>query len=248
MSPPLLAVRGLTKRFGAVVVADAIDLEVERGEIHAVIGPNGAGKSSLIGQIAGEIQPDSGTVRLRGADLVGRTPAERAALGLGRSFQVSSLFEPLSVLENAVLAAQPSAGHSLRLARHALDRDGVRERAEAALSDVGLYERRNEPVADLAHGEKRQLDVALALAGGATVLLLDEPLAGQAADESRATIALLDRLRERHAVLLVEHDMEAVFALANRITVMVDGRVIRTGAPDEVRADPAVRRAYLGDA
>ena len=247
MSAPLLVIEGLSKRFGAVVVADRVDLDVRRGEIHAVIGPNGAGKSSLIGQIAGEIRPDAGIIRLRDADLGGRTPAERAALGIGRSFQVSSLFEPLSVLENAVLAAQPTRGHSFRFRRPALQRPEVRERAEAALRDVGLLDRQDDLVASLAHGEKRQLEVALALAGDAVLLLLDEPLAGQASEESRTTIALLERLRERHAVLLVEHDMEAVFRLADRITVMVDGQVIRTGTPEVVRDDPAVREAYLGD-
>ena len=248
MSPPLLMVRGLSKCFGAVQVADAVDLDIRAHEIHAVIGPNGAGKSSLIAQIAGELRPDAGTIRIDGQDLGTRTPVERAALGIGRSFQVSSLFEQLSVLENALLAAQAASGHSIRFGRPAWRRDAVRARAESALREVGLLERGDDLVASLAHGQKRRLEVAMVLAGGARLLLLDEPLAGQAADEVRTIVALLERLRERHAILLVEHDMDAVFALADRITVMVDGRVIRTGAPDAVRDDPAVREAYLGDA
>jgi branched-chain amino acid transport system ATP-binding protein len=249
MTGPLLEVRNLSKRFGAVVVADAVDLDIWPGEIHAVIGPNGAGKSSLIAQLAGELEPDAGVIRMQGHDVaMRRSPAARAALGIGRSFQVSSLFEELSVLENAALAAQPAVGTSFRFGTPALAAGPARERAEAALHEVGLDARQNDLVAGLAHGEKRQLEVALTLAGGASLLLLDEPLAGQAADESRSIVALLDRLRARYATLLVEHDMDAVFALADRITVMVDGRVLCSGTPEAVRNDRGVREAYLGDA
>ncbi|HEX6142336.1 MAG TPA: ABC transporter ATP-binding protein [Geminicoccaceae bacterium] len=249
MSPaPLLEIRGLVKRFGAVTVAEAVDLDIAPGEVHALIGPNGAGKSSLIGQIAGEIRPDAGRIRFLGADLEGRSPAARSQAGIGRSFQMSSLFEQMSVLENALLAAQRAHGTGFGFVRRALDRAEPRARAEATLAQVGLAGRAAEPVASLAHGEKRQLEIALALAGAPRLLLLDEPLAGQAAGDAEATVALLDRLRPAHAMLLVEHDMDAVFALADRITVMVDGRVIASGRPETIRADPGVRDAYLGDA
>jgi branched-chain amino acid transport system ATP-binding protein len=248
MMEPLLELRGVHKRFGAVVAAEAVDLDVRAGEIHALIGPNGAGKSSLIAQIAGELRPDRGRVHFAGIDLTERPPAARARLGLARSFQVTSLFDDLSVLENAVLAAQPRLGHSFRLLRPATSRATVREAALAALAEVGLDKRPDDPVAALGHGEKRQLEIGLALAGGPRLLLLDEPLAGQAAADGEATVALLDRLRRRHAMLLVEHDMDAVFQLADRVTVMVEGRTIASGTAAEVRNDPDARSAYLGDA
>jgi branched-chain amino acid transport system ATP-binding protein len=247
MSGPLLEVRGLTKRFGAVVAADGVDLEVLPGEIHAVIGPNGAGKTTLIAQLAGELRPDAGAIRFRGSDLVRQPVHARAALGIARSFQVTNLFGAFSVLQNVALAAQAVAGHSFRPWRPAARVAPLREAALAALGQVGLDEV-ERPANALAHGEKRLLEIAMALASRPQLVLLDEPLAGQGGAEGRATVALLDRLRGERAILLVEHDMEAVFALADRITVMVDGRVIASREPVAIRADPAVRTAYLGDA
>jgi branched-chain amino acid transport system ATP-binding protein len=247
VSEALLEVRGLTRRFGAVVAADGVDLDVLPGEIHAVIGPNGAGKTTLIAQLAGELRPDAGTIRFRGRDLVRQPVHARAALGIARSFQVTSVFGAFSVLQNTALAAQAVAGHSFRLWRPADRVPELREAAQAALEQVGLggVER---AVSALAHGEKRLLEIAMALASRPHLVLLDEPLAGQGVAEGHATVALLDRLRGERAILLVEHDMEAVFALADRITVLVDGRVIASGPPPLIRADPAVRTAYLGDA
>jgi branched-chain amino acid transport system ATP-binding protein len=247
MRAPLLEVRGLTKRFGAVVAADGVDLEVRPDEIHAVIGPNGAGKTTLIAQLAGELRPDAGAMRFGGIDLVRQPVHARAGLGIARSFQVTSVFGAFSVLQNVALAAQAVAGHSFRLWRPAERVAPLREAALAALDQVGLGEV-ERPASALAHGEKRLLEIAMALAIRPRLVLLDEPLAGQGVAEGRATVALLDRLRGERAILLVEHDMEAVFALADRITVLVDGRVIASGDPAAIRADPAVRTAYLGDA
>lgn len=236
------------KRFGAVVVAEAVDLTVLPGEIHALIGPNGAGKTSLIGQVAGEIVPDRGSILLNGEDVTRWPPPRRARAGLVRSFQVTSLFDEMTALENVILAVQPTGGHGFGLLRPALRRHGLRRAAEAVLGEVGLLERADQDVSGFAHGEKRQLEIALALAGRPRLMLLDEPLAGQAAAEGAATVVLLERLRGRHGVLLVEHDMDAVFRLADRISVMVEGRIVATGPPAAIRDDPAVRSAYLGDA
>ncbi len=244
----LLQVRALCKRFGAVVAADALDLDVAPGELHAVIGPNGAGKTTLIAQLAGELRPDAGHIRFAGHDLLPRPPHARAQLGLTRSFQITSLFEQFRVLENVALAVQAVRGHSFRFWRPAHKSYELREAAMAALEQVGLAARADDRAHALSHGEKRQLELAMALASRPQLLLLDEPLAGQGQAESTALIALLSGLRGRHAILLVEHDMDAVFALADRITVLVGGRVIACAAPAAIRADPAVRAAYLGDA
>ena len=248
MTPVLLEVRGLSRRFGAIAATDHVDLDVREGEIHALIGPNGAGKSTLLSQLAGEIQSDTGTIRLAGREITRLPPAERARLGIARSFQITSLFEQASILENVLLAATPAHDRGFHPLRPA-DRPGaVRTAALDALDLIGLGHRLEEKAAALAHGDKRQLELAMALAGRPRLLLLDEPLAGQAGAESRATVALLERLRHRHTVLLVEHDMDAVFQLADRITVMVEGRRIASGPPAVIRADAAVRAAYLGDA
>jgi branched-chain amino acid transport system ATP-binding protein len=248
MSTPLLEVQGLCKRFGAVVASDRLDLEVRPGQLHAVIGPNGAGKTTLIAQLAGELRPDAGCIRFRGRDLIALPVHIRAGLGLARSFQMASLFERLRVLDNVALAVQAVGGHSFRFWRPASRVGPLREAAMAALEEVGLGGRAEATASALSHGEKRQLEIAMALASSPELLLLDEPLAGQGPAESRSMIALLDGLRKRCAILLVEHDMDAVFALADRITVLVAGRALASGAPVEIRADQAVRAAYLGDA
>ena len=246
-APPLLEVQGLAKRFGGVVATDNLDLDLVAGEIHAVIGPNGAGKTTLIGQLAGEIRPDAGRIRFLGAEITRLPPFARARRGLVRSFQVTSLFRRFTALENAVLAVQAHAGHNFRPWRAAMRVPELLEPAWAALAKAGLDGRADVPAAILSHGEQRQLEIAMALAAAPRVLLLDEPAAGMSLDETQRLVALLRELRQEHAMLLVEHDMDAVFALADRITVLVYGRVIASGAPDAIRADPEVRRAYLGD-
>lgn len=245
--PPLLEVRGLAKRFGGVVATDNLDLDLVAGEIHVVIGPNGAGKTTLIGQLAGEIRPDAGHIRFLGSDVTRLPPFARARRGLVRSFQVTSIFRRFTTIENVVLAVQAHAGHNFRLWRPAMRSPELLEPAWAALAKIGLERRADVPAAILSHGEQRQLEIAMALATAPRVLLLDEPAAGMSLDETQRLVALLRELRQEHTMLLVEHDMDAVFALADRITVLVYGRVIASGAPDTIRADPEVRRAYLGD-
>jgi branched-chain amino acid transport system ATP-binding protein len=244
----LLEVRGLAKRFGAVVACDALDLDLHPGELHAVIGPNGAGKTTLISLIAGELEPDAGAIRFAGEEIAGEAPEQRAARGLARSFQVTSLFPSFSALDNVALAVQAHAGHSFRFWRPARDLGALREPAREALERVGLGGRADEAAGRLSHGEQRQLEIAMALAGRPRLLLLDEPMAGMGADESARMVELLDGLKGDHALLLVEHDMDAVFSLADRITVLVYGRPIASGSVEAVRASPAVREAYLGGA
>jgi branched-chain amino acid transport system ATP-binding protein len=230
VAEPLLETRGLTKRFGGVVATDGVSLAVQPGEIHAVIGPN-----------------DAGRIRFAGADVTGLPVHARSALGLARSFQVTSIFRDFPVLDNVALAVQAHAGHSFRLWRDARREAALRDPARAVLAEVGLAGRAGVLAADLAHGEQRQLEIAMALATRPRLLLLDEPTAGMGPEESRQMVALLSRLKGHQALVLVEHDMDAVFALADRITVLVYGRVIATGSPDEIVASPAVRDAYLGD-
>jgi branched-chain amino acid transport system ATP-binding protein len=247
VADPLLQISDLTKRFGGVRASDRIALDVPAGELHAVIGPNGAGKSTLIGQLAGEISPDAGQVLFNGQDIT-RLPAHRrSALGLARSFQITSLFLDFTVLDNVALAVQAHAGHSFRFWRAARAEAELRGPARAALARVGLESRADVVCANLSHGEHRQLEIAMALATKPRMLLLDEPMAGIGPDESARMIALLGELKREQTILLIEHDMDAVFRLADRITVLVDGRVIASGRPDEVRADAQVRRAYLGE-
>jgi branched-chain amino acid transport system ATP-binding protein len=247
VAEPILATERLSKRFGGVVATDGVSLAVRPGEIHAVIGPNGAGKTTLIAQLAGELRPDSGTIRFGGADVTALPAHARSRLGLARSFQITSIFRDLTVLGNVALAVQAHAGHSFRFWRDARREPALREPARAVLADVGLADRAEVVAADLAHGEQRQLEIAMALATRPRALLLDEPTAGMGAEESRQMVALLGALKGRQTLLLIEHDMDAVFALADRITVLVYGRVIATGSPDEIAASPAVREAYLGD-
>ncbi len=247
MAEPLLETHGLVKRFGGVVATDHVNLAVLPGEIHAVIGPNGAGKTTLIAQLAGELHPDAGAIRFAGADVTALPVHARSARGLARSFQITSIFRDVTVLDNVALAVQAHAGSSFRFWRDARREAALREPARAVLAEVGLGPRADVLAANLAHGEQRQLEIAMALATRPRLLLLDEPTAGMGAEESARMVALLRGLKSRQTLLLVEHDMDAVFALADRITVLVYGRVIATGAPDEIAASPGVREAYLGE-
>ncbi|CAA7627026.1 ABC transporter ATP-binding protein [Magnetospirillum sp. UT-4] len=248
MAEPLLATAGLVKRYGGVVAVDHVTLAVERGHLHAVIGPNGAGKSTLIGLLSGEMAPGAGTIRFNGHDVTRLHVHRRARLGLARSFQVTSIFHSFGVLANVVLAVQAHAGHSFRFWRPASRDPALVEPALAALERVGLAERRHDPAATLSHGERRQLELAMALAGDPAMLLLDEPMAGMGPEDGRRMVALLESLKGERTILLVEHDMDAVFQLADRISVLVYGAVIASGRPDDIRADAEVRRAYLGEA
>jgi branched-chain amino acid transport system ATP-binding protein len=247
MSEPLLQVAGLTKRFGGVVAADAINLDIAHGEFHAVIGPNGAGKTTLISLLAGEIAPQSGTIRFDGADITALPDHRRSSLGLARSFQITSLFGDFTALDNVALAAQARTGHSFRFWQDARHDEPLRRQAHAALARVGLAERAGMRVDRLSHGEHRQIEIAMALATRPRMLLLDEPMAGMGPEESARMVAMLRELKGNLTILLIEHDMETVFALADRITVLVYGRIIASGDPAAVRADAAVREAYLGE-
>ena len=247
MPDALLELRGLRKRFGGLTVTDDVSLTVRPREIHAVIGPNGAGKTTLIHQVSGTLRPDGGTVLVNGVDVTGCSLQQRARIGLGRTFQITSIIPGFTALENAALAAQSRAGSSFRLLRPAGSERGLNQAAQAALDRVGLGHRAGTQAGTLSHGEKRQLELAVALAARPLLLLLDEPLAGAGPEETERLIALLRSLREEVGILLVEHDMQAVFALADRISVLVYGRLVVTGGADEIRAHPEVRSAYLGE-
>jgi branched-chain amino acid transport system ATP-binding protein len=243
----LLEIEDLTKRFGGVIASDRISLALKRGELHAVIGPNGAGKTTLIGQLTGEITPDAGNIRFGGRDITGLPVYRRSAIGFARSFQITSLFLDFTALDNVALAVQAHAGHSFRFWRNARSDDELREPARAALTNAGLGERAGVLAADLSHGERRQLEIAMALATKPRMLLLDEPMAGMGPEESVRLIEILRKLKRGVTILLIEHDMDAVFALADRISVLVYGRIIASGDPAAIRADPVVRQAYLGE-
>ncbi len=243
----LLEVRGLVKRFGGLAATSGLDLAVAEGELHALIGPNGAGKTTAIAQLAGELAPDAGSIRFAGQDVTRLPAPRRVRLGLARSFQITQVLRQFTAQENVALVYQVRAGHSFRFWRNARRDPALTGRAGGMLARVGLADRAGVPAEDLSHGERRQLELAMALATGARMLLLDEPMAGLGATESQAMTALLARLKGHATLLLVEHDMEAVFALADRVTVLVAGRAIATGTPDAIRADPAVREAYLGE-
>jgi branched-chain amino acid transport system ATP-binding protein len=247
MSEPLLQVSHLAKRFEGIVATDDIVLDVAAGELHAVIGPNGAGKTTLIAQLSGQLTPDSGRIHFAGSDITQLPMYRRRALGLARSFQITSLFLDLSVLDNVALAVQAQAGHSFHFWRNARAEPELREPGRALLARVDLSDRADWPASVLSHGEHRQLELAMALAGSPRMLLLDEPMAGLGPEESARMVEMLRALKKELTILLVEHDMEAVFALADRITVLVYGRVIASGAPADIRANAAVRDAYLGE-
>lgn len=247
MADPLLDVRDLEKRFGALTVTDGVSFELHAGECHALIGPNGAGKTTLVHQLSGLLAPDAGCIRFAGRDIT-KTPAHRrAARGLVRTFQITSIIQSFTVLENVALAAQAKAGSSFRFLARACDDQALNTKASDALDAVGLGDRARVPAGALAHGEKRLLELAMALALEPRLLLLDEPMAGVGREEGQRLIALLAKLKARLPMLLIEHDMDAVFRLADRVSVLVYGRLIASGAPEAIRADPAVRAAYLGD-
>jgi branched-chain amino acid transport system ATP-binding protein len=243
----VLELRGVSKRFGGVVATDRVDLDVARGEVHALIGPNGAGKTTLVAQISGSLGVDAGTVRFLGEDITRARQHERVRAGLARSYQITSIFKRFSVLDNLALAVQARSGSSFSFWRPVTAEGALFEEARAIAEEVGLPQKIQSMAGMLAHGEQRALEVGLALATRPRLVLLDEPMAGMGPEESARMIALIRQVRAKVTVLLVEHDMDAVFRLADRITVLVNGRVIATGTAERIRADPDVRRAYLGD-
>jgi branched-chain amino acid transport system ATP-binding protein len=247
MNEALLSARGLTKRFGGLAAVNEVTLDLWRSAIHAVIGPNGAGKSTLTNLLSGDLRPTAGTVTLAGKDITGWNPERISRSGLGRSYQKTNIFLPFTVWENIRLAAQSRTPHAAGWLRLADKLPEANSRAERALELAGLQERRHAIAGAASHGEQRQLEIAMTLATEPQVLLLDEPLAGMGSAEAERMVQLLLRLKTEHAIMLVEHDMDAVFALADRLTVMVNGQVIASGTPAEVRADASVQLAYLGD-
>ena len=247
LADPLLRVENLVRRFGGILATDKLSLDVVPGELHAIIGPNGAGKTTLISQLTGQLLPNSGTIRFAGRDIT-RLPAyRRSRLGLARSFQITSLLPDFTASDNVAMAAQALDGHSFRFWGNARKEKGLRAAALSALTRVGLAHRADSVVSELSHGEQRELELAVALATRPQLLLLDEPMAGLGATESARMVTLLGELRHEVTIVLVEHDMNAVFALADRITVLVYGRVIASGLPDAIRSNEEVKRAYLGD-
>jgi branched-chain amino acid transport system ATP-binding protein len=248
MSRPLLSTHGLEKSYGALKVTDGVNLDIVAGETHAIIGPNGAGKTTLINLMSGAALPDAGRIILDGHDVTDLPMPARAYLGLARSFQITRILPGFSALENVALAVQARAGSSFAFWRPTAGEEALNRPALEALERVGLRSRASLPAGTLSHGEKRRLELAIGLAQTPKLLLLDEPMAGVGAEETRELTDMLKGLKRRTTLVLVEHDMAAVFALADRITVLVEGRVIATGSPDAVRADPTVRAAYLGEA
>ncbi|MDE1932758.1 ABC transporter ATP-binding protein [Bradyrhizobium sp.] len=247
MTEALLRIENLIKRFGGIVATDNLSLDVAPDELHAIIGPNGAGKTTLISQLIGQLRPSAGTIRFAGEDITYLPAWKRSHLGLARSFQITSLLRDFTAADNVAMAAQARDGHSFRFFGNARKEMGLREAALAALARVGLADRANVMVSRLSHGEQRELELAVALATKPRLLLLDEPMAGLGATESARMVRLLADLRKEVTIVLVEHDMNAVFALADRITVLVYGRVIASDVPAAIRVNEEVRRAYLGD-
>ena len=242
MAEPLLRTDRLIKRFGGLIATDTVSIDVHQGEIHALIGPNGAGKTTLVGQLTGNLAPDAGTIHFAGRDVTRLPTHARVRLGLARSFQITSVLREFTALE-----VQAHAGHSFRFRADVRRDETLRAPARQGLEAVGLSARADTPAAALSHGEQRQLEIAMALAGDPKLLLLDEPTAGMGVEESQRMIDFLRALKGNRAMLLIEHDMDAVFQLADRITVLVYGRAIASGTPDEIRANAEVRQAYLGD-
>jgi len=243
----MLELRSVTKRFGGVVATDNVALEVAQGEVHALIGPNGAGKTTLIGQISGSLHTDVGTIRFLEKDVTALRQHERVRLGLARSYQITSIFKRFTVLDNLALAVQARSGSSFSFWRPVAAESALFEEARAISAEIGLAERLDLSAGNLAHGEQRALEVGLALATRPRLVLLDEPMAGMGPEESQRMIALLAGLKRRQTIVLVEHDMDAVFRLADRISVLVYGRIVATGTPEEIRANREVRAAYLGE-
>jgi branched-chain amino acid transport system ATP-binding protein len=247
VAEPLLRVENLVRRFGGIIATDNLSLDVGRGELHAIIGPNGAGKTTLISQLTGQLRPSAGTIGFAGRDITQLPAWRRSQLGLARSFQITSLLPDFTACDNVALAAQARDGHSFRFWGNARKEKPLREAARSALARVGLEHRADVVVSQLSHGEQRELELAVALATRPQLLLLDEPMAGLGATESARMVKLLAELRKEVTIILVEHDMDAVFALADRITVLVYGRVVASDVPAAIRGNEEVRRAYLGD-
>ena len=243
----LLRLRGLVKRFGGLAAADGVDLVVQAGEVHALIGPNGAGKTTLVHLISGALRPDAGCITFAGKEVTHASMHERVRRGLVRSYQVTSIFRRLSVLDNAALAVQAATGSSMRFWGRCKHDAGIERDARALLARVGMDARAHVVAGTLAHGEQRTLEVALAMAVRPRLLLLDEPMAGMGLEESVRMVQWIEQLARDVTVVLVEHDMDAVFRLAHRISVLVSGRIVATGTPQDIRSDPRVREAYLGD-
>lgn len=243
----VLEARGLMKAFGGLKATDNLNLSVEKGELHAIIGPNGAGKTTLISQLCGTLRPDAGQILFKGRDITRMPPYRRAGLGMARSFQITSLIMDMSVLDNVALAVQAHQGSSFRFIRAQRSIAQIRDKAMALLARVGLADKAHMPTRALSHGEHRHIEIAIALAADAELMLLDEPMAGLGGDESRAMIALLQSIKGTHSIVLIEHDMDAVFALADRISVLVYGHIIATGSPADIRANKQVEAAYLGE-
>ncbi|MFC4666968.1 ABC transporter ATP-binding protein [Seohaeicola nanhaiensis] len=243
----VLKVEGLNKSFGGIKATDNLNLTVEAGELHAVIGPNGAGKTTMISQLCGTQIPDSGRVMFKGRDITRLATHRRAHLGITRSFQITSLIMEMSVLDNIALALQAREGHSFRFLRPARSVASLRDRGRALLERVGLGDKADHATVALSHGEHRRMEIAIALASEAELMLLDEPMAGLGTQESLEMVALLKGIKGKHSILLIEHDMDAVFALADRISVLVYGHIIATGTPSEIRGNEAVQHAYLGE-
>lgn len=235
------------KAFGGLKATDNLNLSVEKGELHAIIGPNGAGKTTLISQLCGTLRPDAGQILFKGRDITRMPPYRRAGLGMARSFQITSLIMDMSVLDNVALAVQAHQGSSFRFIRAQRSIAQIRDKAMALLARVGLADKAHMPTRALSHGEHRHIEIAIALAADAELMLLDEPMAGLGGDESRAMIALLQSIKGAHSIVLIEHDMDAVFALADRISVLVYGHIIATGSPADIRANKQVEAAYLGE-
>ncbi|HVM80482.1 MAG TPA: ABC transporter ATP-binding protein [Stellaceae bacterium] len=248
MTEPVLRTEALSKRFGGLAAVSDVALDLRHGEVHAVIGPNGAGKTTLINLLSGDLAPSSGSILFEGREIAGLAADRIARIGIARSYQRTTVFRDFTAFENCRLAAQARLPSSMRFVRPALSNRGLRDTALRALSLVGLEAAAERRASTLSHGEQRQLEIAMTLATAPKVLLLDEPLAGMGAEESRRMVALIAALAERHAILLVEHDMDAVFSIARRLTVMVNGRVLESGTPAAIRESPAVQEAYLGGA
>jgi branched-chain amino acid transport system ATP-binding protein len=244
---PILEINQLVKKFGGLVATDHVDLTVEPGELHAIIGPNGAGKTTLIAQLSGMLRPDSGKILFDGVDITRIPPYKISSYGLARSFQITSIFQDFSAEDNVALSVQAHDGHSFRFWRHARKDKNLRGPARDALAKVGLLDRADVIAHDLSHGEQRQLEIAMAIATRPKMLLLDEPMAGMGPEDSLRMVKVLNDFKSEYSILLIEHDMDAVFKLADRITVLVYGSVIATGKPEEIRNNKEVRAAYLGE-
>jgi len=244
---PILKIEKLCKSFGGVVATDHVDMQVRQGEIHALIGPNGAGKTTLISQLSGLLVPDDGRIVFQGKDLTGKSAYEFCRAGLARSFQITSVFQELTLLDNVALAVQARSGHAFRFWGNARHDQKLRDPAAQYLTRVGLDDRGDWPASEVSHGERRQLEIAMALATEPDMLLLDEPMAGMGQEETSQMIDILNNLKGDKTLLLVEHDMDGVFALADTISVLVYGRIVASGKPDEIRNNAEVRQAYLGE-